>query len=185
MKNLLIAAVAVAGTAQAQDTLLIVDLTVVDEITITSTAGLSAASVSGSDGIGFLLADFFNGGAGPGLFSTGTGDLTPAANTSDGSPVLFNFSSSVGLNVFSFTDDPDAIWNAGDQAFSGSATFSVDPAAYAAALAGNSSGTIFAIADSDDDIAGASALGSWALIPAPSTAALLGLGGLAAARRRR
>lgn len=176
---------AIAGGAAAQDKLLIVDLTVVNEITITATGGLSGGTVSGSDGTGFLLADFFNGGAGPGIFEGSSGDLTSFLNPSDGGPDLFNSTGSVGLNVFSYTADATSDFVAGTQAFSGSATFALEPDEYAAALAGNSSGTIYAIADTDDDIAGATALGTWNLIPAPSSAALLGLGGLAAARRRR
>ncbi|MEO0476921.1 MAG: hypothetical protein AAF085_13265 [Planctomycetota bacterium] len=52
------AAIAVlAGGAQGQlETLLIVDLTVVDQITITSTSGASALTTSGSDTTGGLLA---------------------------------------------------------------------------------------------------------------------------------
>lgn len=178
-----------AGGVQAQDKLLIVDLSVENEITITATAGLSGATVSGSDTTGFLLADFFNT-AGPGIFAAGTGDLTSAANPSDSGPDLFNSSAtpaggSFGLNVFSYTADATSDFVAGSQAFSGSATFSLAADDYAAALAGNSSGTIYAFADTDDDIAAATALGTWNLIPAPSTAAMLGLGGLVAARRRR
>ncbi len=180
------AILATAGGVQAQDKLLIVDLTVVNEITITATNGLSGGTVSGSDGIGFLLADFFVG-SGPSIFnSAGVGDLNSAQNGSpDGSPALFNSSTSVGLNVWSYTNDPTTDFVAGTQAFSGAATWTLTAGQYAAALAGNSSGTIYAIADTDDDIPGATALGTWNLIPAPSTAALLGLGGLAAARRRR
>ncbi len=185
--NALSALAIVAATgASAQDKLLIVDLTVVNEITITATNGLSGGTVNGGDGIGVLLADFFNGGSGPGIFdSAGVGDLVAVGDSSDGSPALFNSTTSVGLNFWSWTADDPSDFVSGQQAFSGSATWSLDADEYAAALAGNSSGTIYAFADTDDDIAGATAIGTWNLIPAPSTAALLGLGGLAAARRRR
>ncbi|MEL7484061.1 MAG: PEP-CTERM sorting domain-containing protein [Planctomycetota bacterium] len=184
------AIVATAGGAQGQvDKLLIVDLSVANEVTITATSGASAETISGSDSTGVLLADFFNT-AGPGIFSTGTGDLTSALNTSDGTPGLFNSSftpsatsGSFGLNFWTYTDDATSDFVAGSQAFSGSATWTIDADDYAAALAGNASGDIIAFADTDDDVG--VVIGTWNLIPAPSSAALLGLGGLAAARRRR
>jgi hypothetical protein len=179
-----VAAAATGANAQLEK-LLIVDLSVENEITITATAGLAGGSVSGSDGTGVLLADFFDG-LGPAIFdSAGVGDLTSAnEGVSDGSPALFNSSASAGLNVWSYVGGTTS-FSAGSQAFQGSATWSLDPDEYVAALAGNSSGTIYAIADTDDDIAGATAIGTWNVIPAPASAALLGLGGLAAVRRRR
>lgn len=174
----------VASGAQADD-LLFVDLSVSNQITITATAGLSAATVSGSDSLGFLLADFFNS-AGPGLIdSGGTGDLTSAANLSDGTPGLFNSTGSFGLNVWTYTNDATSDFTAGQVAFSGTATWALDPADYAAALDNGVSGDIYFAADSDDDISGATLLGTWTTIPAPSSLALLGLGGVAAIRRRR
>ncbi|MEL6797103.1 MAG: PEP-CTERM sorting domain-containing protein, partial [Planctomycetota bacterium] len=67
-----------------------------------------------------------------------------------------------------------------------SATWIVDPDDYADILTANTFGTVFFPADTSDDIAaGAVAIGTYSVIPAPASAALLGLGGLAAARRRR
>lgn len=176
-----------AGGAQGQDKLLVVDLTVANEVTITATSGASAETTSGSDSTGVLLANFFNDPS-VSLFETGAGDLTSAQNGSDASPGLFSSGftpagGSFGLNFWTYTDDPSSDFIAGSQAFSGSATWTLDPADYAAFVAGNSSGDIIAFADTDDDQG--VVIGTWNLIPAPSTAALLGLGGLAAARRRR
>jgi hypothetical protein len=175
----------VASGAQADD-LLFVDLSVPNQITITATAGLSAATISGSDTTGFLLADFFSAAAvgsyGDTLVS---GDLTSAANGSDGSPDLFTSSGNFGLNVWTYTNDATSDFTAGQVAFSGSGTWTLSATSYADALAGNTSGNIYFAADSDDDISGATLLGSWTTIPAPSSLALLGLGGVAAIRRRR
>ena len=181
----------VAGAASAQlDVVLIVDISVANQITISATSGVSAATVSGSDTTGFYLADFFTSDGG-GTFNDTlvAGDLTSAENTSDGSPLLFRGTFpalDTGLNVFTYTDDADSEFVAGNQAFSGSATWTVDADDYADILSANMSGTEFFPADTSDDIAaGAVAIGTYTVIPAPASAALLGLGGLAAARRRR
>lgn len=61
MKKAIFAMLAVAGatTAASADDLILVDLSVTNQITITSTAGLSAATVSGTDNIGVYFEDFF------------------------------------------------------------------------------------------------------------------------------
>ncbi|MBL4809903.1 MAG: PEP-CTERM sorting domain-containing protein, partial [Phycisphaerales bacterium] len=62
----------------------------------------------------------------------------------------------------------------------------LDAGEYAAMLAGNISGDIYFNADTDNDIAdGAVFIGTWNVIPAPGSMALLGLGGIVAGRRRR
>lgn len=183
------AIVLAAGGAQAQlETLLIVDLTVANQITISATNGASAASLSGGDTTGVLLADLLSAGTSNAISDVlVSGDITNVGNPSDGTPDLFysTFGAGTGLNLWSWSSDTTVNFTAGSQAFSGSGTWNVSPAFYADMLAGNSGGTIYFPADTDDDIAGATAIGTWNLIPAPSTAALLGLGGLAAVRRRR
>ncbi len=182
-----IAGLAVAASAMTAnaETLLIVDLGTTNSITISATDGLASASVSGSDFTGALLADFFGTTAGTNfLDSFGSGDLTYASGASDGSPGLFRGTGSAGLNVWSLGGTGD--FTAGSQGFTGSATWSVDAGIYAEMLAGNTSGDIYAPADTDDDIGGGAVLvGQWNIIPAPSSLALLGMGGLVAGRRRR
>ncbi|MFK7760452.1 MAG: PEP-CTERM sorting domain-containing protein [Phycisphaerales bacterium] len=184
-KIALIAGLAAATTASA-DTLLNIDLGTTNQITITATNAASSASVTGSDTTGVLLADFYNTAVVAGLLETlVAGDLTTAGQASDGTPNLFTGIGSFGLNFWSWTND-DAEFIAGSTAFSGSATWDVSGAEYADLLAGNSFGDIYAFADTDDDIAaGAVVIGQWNVVPAPSSAALLGLGGLVVARRRR
>lgn len=185
-KIALIAGLAAATTASA-DVLLSVDLTVVDQITITATNGLSSATVSGSDGIGVYLADIFSSLSSGAISETlVSGDLVAAGDSSDGTPNLFtSFAGSFGLNFWSWTNDDPTDFVAGTVAFTGSATWDLDAGDYAELLAGNSFGDLYAFADNDDDIPSATVIGQWSVVPAPSSAALLGLGGMLVARRRR
>lgn len=191
MKNITtIAALAVAASTMTAsaidlDAVLCIDLSVADTITITATDGLSASTVSGSDTTGFYFADFFNSDPGFLVDSLVSGDLSSAANASDGSPALFSQAGNFGLNVFSYTNDATSDFTFGAVAFSGSATWTVNSGDYAAMLAGNTGGDIYAFADTDFDIPGASFIGTWKVVPAPSSAALLGLAGFVGARRRR
>ena len=164
-----------AGVAQADD-LLIIDLSVENQMTITATDGLSAADAAASSFTGVLLADFFN--------TNGVGNLTVAGTSSDGSPSIFHSAGSAGLNIWSFTADAPA-FTAGQVAFTGSGTWTIDAASYADMVGGNTSGDIYSPADSDDDIPGATYIGTYRVVPAPGSVALLGLGGLSATRRRR
>lgn len=178
------ACVFITTGAQADD-LLFVDLSVPNEITISALPGFAAATISDTDDVGFLLAGFFDV-TGPGFaLGSDVGDLSSAANTTDSSPRLYRSSGNYGLNVYSYTDDPTSDFIAGQVAFSGSATWTLDPATYAMALDNGESGNIFFPADEDDHISNATFLGTWTTIPAPGSLALLGLGGLAAVRRRR
>lgn len=176
----------VSGFANA-NLVLQADLSVENTITLIATSGTSLATVSGSDGIGVYLADFFE--LDLSLVDTLiTGNLTSASNTSDNTPNLFN-SSDTGLNVWSFTDDAEMSFTAGLLAFSGQASWTVDATAYVNALNGAQSGNVYAPADDDGDIAGASLIGTWEVIgatdvPEPSALAILGLGLMGLASRR-
>tara|TARA_R110000868_G_scaffold241497_2_gene496303 strand:- start:47691 stop:48350 length:660 start_codon:yes stop_codon:yes gene_type:complete len=180
-----IAGLAIAATAMtaSADVLLNVDLSVVDQVTFTATAGLSSADASGTDNIGVLLEDFFSAPTAAGIFISGTGDLAAAGNSSDATPGLFNGSGNTGLNFWSWTVDTSTDFVTGAVAFTGSATWDVSAAQYADMLAGNTSGNIGAFADTDDDIS--VVIGQWNVVPAPGAFALLGLGGIAACRRNR
>jgi hypothetical protein len=173
------------------DLVLNVDLTVTDQITITALTGNSTNTVSGSDGIGFYLQDFFAAG---GITDTlVSGNLTSAANVSNMTPNLFSIDT--GLNVFSYTDDPSSDFTAGAQAFAGIGTWTITNANYLDALAGLNTGTVWAIADSFDDIppggGSALAIGDYIVkkpggaVPEPTSIALIGLGCVGFAFRRR
>jgi len=175
---LLIGALLVFSVSANAATVLIVDLSVTDQVTITATDAAASASVAGSDSVGVYLANIFTS-----TFDSFTddflvsGDLTSAENTSDGSPNLFvSGLNSFGMNIFSFTDDPTSTFLTGMQAFSGSATWNISTDLYDALLMGNSSGDVYAFADVDADIPSASIVGQWeiAQVPVPAAVWLLG-----------
>ena len=187
-KSATITGLAVAATAMtaSADVLLNVDLSVTNTITISGTSGLSALTTTGSDSAGVYLENFF-GAAGDGVAeSLVAGDLTNVGNASDGSPNLYRDSGSdFGLNVFSWSPDANVTFTAGTQAFTGSATWTVDAATYADMLAGSTSGNLYFPVDNAADVVGADLLGTYNVVPAPGAMALLGLGGIVAGRRRR
>lgn len=180
--------VATFSTGAMAQVLLSVDLSVVDQVTISATGGLSAATASGLDGIGVYFENFYNG-AGAGLFETlVAGDLTNAENASDLSPNLFRAGggADAGLNIWSFSSDSTVTFTAGSLAFVGSATWDLDSAMYADMLAGNTSGDIYFAADDVSDLPGAVVIGQYSVIPTPGVLAVVGAGlGFGAMRRRR
>jgi hypothetical protein len=181
------------GSAGHAATLLVVDLSTPNQITITATAGTSPVTISGSDTTGFLLADFFSPSGDNHSDSLVSGDLTSAENAADGDPQLFRDPSSRGLNVWSYTNDPTSDFVAGNRAFSGSATWTLPAAGYAEAFANAWGGSVFFPADTDAGISGATLLGEWeregGVVPLPAAAWLFGaslmaLGAARAGRRR-
>lgn len=179
------------STTAKADVVLTVDLSVVNQVTISATSGLSAITASGSDTTGFYLEGFY-GGAGSALAATlVSGNLTSAQNLSDNSPSLFRGGGGTdpGLNIWSYTNDPTSDFVAGSVAFSGSATFTLDAASYADMLAGASGGDVYFPADTFDDLPGQGIIGQFSVItaiPEPGTFTVLGIGlGLVALRRRR
>ncbi|MEP7703450.1 PEP-CTERM sorting domain-containing protein [Paraglaciecola sp. 25GB23A] len=168
--------------------ILLVDLTVENQLTISATSGLSLATVSGSDNVGFSLMDLLGS---PGFIGTlVSGSLTSANQTSDGSPILSNFGGSNNLNVWSFTGDQFMTFTAGSLAFSGQVITNVDAATYANLLAGQISGDVLAPFDNliVTDESQASLIGTWQRVvqdvPEPSTLAIFALGLMGLASRR-
>ncbi|MEO0422409.1 MAG: hypothetical protein AAF184_08755 [Pseudomonadota bacterium] len=177
---IVLAALAAVAVPAHAVTVLTVDLSVENQITISATSGASDITASGSDTTGIYLESIFDGPFDASILDTLiSGDLTSAENTSDGSPLLFTSTGFVGdgLNVWSYTDDPDSEFVTGSQAFSGSATWEIDALAYTALLGGALSGDVYFPADSADDLAGAVIIGQWeraAVIPVPAAVWLLG-----------
>lgn len=171
---------------------LLVDLTVENQITVNATAASSLATVSGSDTTGFSLTNFFDPSRGQVTNTLQSGNITSANNISDGSPILFGSSGgSEFFNVFGFTNDPFMTFTAGLLAFTGQATWTVDTASYLSALNGGLSGDVVAPFDNFlvADLASASVIGTWEVIganevSAPSIIAFFALGLLGLAVRR-
>lgn len=187
MKKIVMLA-ALAGTASvaSADLLLTVDLSVVNQVTINTTTGLSAITGSAGTGTGVYLQGFFTSPT-LGFNVVGTGPFRSVNGTAgNNTPNLYRGGAAgeTGLNVWNFATT--ATFAAGQQAFSGTGTWNVSAAQYASLLGGNAGGNIYFPADTFDDVTPNSvSMGTWALVPTPGAAAMLGLGGLAASRRRR
>jgi hypothetical protein len=147
--------------------LLTVDLSVPNQVTITATSGVSEADASGSTTTGFLFENFFSNAGTQGVGTptiVGTATLTAASVPADGSPSLFRGSDTdAGLNIWSYSATGTTTFTTGQVAFSGSATWSISPALYAAMLTAPTSGNLYFPADTSDDIAGAVLLGTYAV----------------------
>ena len=180
--------VALLATGAYADDLLVVDLSVTDQVTVFATDGLSAIDSSGSDTTGVYFEDFYGVAGGALSASLVFGDLTNAENPSDGSPSIFRGGAGTdpGLNIWSWSSDSTVTFTAGSLAFVGSATYDLDPGEYADMLAGNMSGDLYFPADTVDDIPNADLLGTYrVIVPEPATLSFLVLGlGLVVRKRR-
>ena len=179
------------------DTVLEVDLTRTNEITISATDGLSDSTTSLFDDYinGFYLAFIFKDPRfqiNAGNSSLVSGNLTSANQTSNNDPMLVKlFNDSYGLAVLGYADY-ESSFTEDSLAFTGSATWTIDSDIYAALLAGNRSGYVIAPADCDNDLVAISdVIGSYTVtaptaagtVPEPATMMLFGIGllGLAGA----
>ena len=176
-------------------TLLSIDLSVENQLTINAEPGLASASVGGRDLTGIYLSNFY---AGAGLFPTSSlisGNFTTANNPSNNNPLLWRASANdLGLNIYEFSTDNRVSITAGQQAFTGSATWSISNAIYTDMLAGGGTfGSIYFAADSADDLRRATLIGEFSVtyaapVPLPAPLFLLGaalFGWVAMSRRQR
>src|SRR6185312_3378910 len=88
--------------------LLTVDLSVANQITVSATTGVSAATISGPTSTGFYFQDFLASAGTLALGTTnivGTATLTAASVAPDGTPALFRGASGAdaGLNIWSYS----------------------------------------------------------------------------------
>ncbi len=183
----LVGVVALSSTGAMAEDVILLDLSVANQVTVISTSGASGITASGPDFTGFYLENFFNTGGAATLNEGATvGDLTSANNTADGSPRLFSLFGDTGLNFFDYTNDASWTFTTGSRAFSGSGTCDLSAAQYAEFIGGNISGDIFFAADTSDDLPASGVVGQYRVIPTPGTLSLAGLAcGLVGARRRR
>jgi hypothetical protein len=167
------------------------DLSTVNQVTISATSGFSLVSKSGNDSTGVYLKDFF----GTRVFSTSGSSRLPGSNlvyfnaTSDSSPSIFrNSGTDPGLNIYSMDDGTPnpASFTAGAQAFKGSATWSLTAQQYAVFLQAPTSGDVYAFADTIDNLnGGPQVIGQYRVVPEPTSMAIFGLGALGMAYRAR
>jgi hypothetical protein len=175
-----------------------IDLSTVNQVTISATTGLSAATVSGDDhNIGVYLKDVFD--AAPGKFEDGSragSSLVYFNATSDGFATIYgDTDTDRGLNIFHLTVVGAASFTTGVQAFTGSATWDLTPTLYASfLLAPTSGGDVYAFAYAADQLnGGPQVIGEYSVsgisaVPEPTSMAIFGLGGLGMAylaRRKR
>lgn len=190
----LIAALVLSPSVSAAATLLSIDLSIANQITVVAEPGLANATVSGSDGVGIYLPNFFaDGNTGFGINNT-SGDFSSTNQTSDGSANLWSYSGDTGLNIWSFVNGGTVSFTDGTQAFTGSATWNLTPGLYAEFVNAPGAGSLFFPADSANDIVGQTAIGEFttsnavpAPVPVPASVLLLGsvLLGLGLFRPRR
>jgi hypothetical protein len=178
-----------------------IDLSTVNQLKISATTELSAATVSGNDGVGVYLKDFL----GTSVFSNigptriGVTDLVYFNSTSNGAALLHqNDGSDPGLNIYSMAGGADASFTTGVQAFKGSVTYIVTASEYSALLLAPTTGDVYAfayqISDLNGDLnGGPKVIGQYSVsgisaVPEPTSIAISGLGGLGMvylARRKR
>jgi hypothetical protein len=149
--------------------LLTVDLSVANQITVSATSGVSAATISGATTTGFYFQNFLASAGTLALGTTnviGTATLTAASVAPDGSPALFRGASGAdaGLNIWSYSAASTTTFTTGQVAFAGTATWSLAPAVYTAMLTAPNSGNLYFPADDSTDIAGATLLGTYSVI---------------------
>lgn len=201
MRKLLLILTVVAMFAPVSakaDILLVVDLSMTNQLTITATTEAAEISITGDDFFaGSYLENFFvapGGSLAAASFSpgvAGTGNLTVAGETATNSPGLLRVGGTdPGLNLLALADDLNSTFTAGATAFTGSATWTLTPDDYASALVGGDQvGNIFFPASSVGDISGLTRIGQFSVVttavPEPSSLAAIGLLGLVGIARRR
>ncbi len=170
MKKTILLFLLFAVTFSYAQELLLVDLTTTNQVTFTATTNASAATVSGSDGTGIYFENFFVNDPTNEVIANSlvSGDLTTFNEATDNSPSLYRGGNSgggdPGLNIYSFATASTVNFTAGTQAFTGSGTWTLDAADYAAFLTAPASGNLYFPADTVDDLSGATLIGTYTVV---------------------
>ncbi len=176
-----------------------IDLSTVNQVTISATTELSAATVTnGNDGTGVYLQDFFTGSLPYFAINSSAGNsLVYFNSTSDGSPRISKGATEFGLNIYSMDNGTPNFpsFTNGVQAFKGSATWNLSATQYAAFQAAPlSGGDVYAFAYTVSQLnGGPKVIGQYSVsgisaVPEPTSIAIFGLGALGMgylARRKR
>lgn len=166
----------VSITTIAPPSLLTVDLSVANQITLTAATGLSTGTRSGATFDGFYLKDLFsNAGTvtvpvNPGY--SGTPTFTAASVPTNNVPKMFrNGGTDLGLNVYGYSATATSTFTTGVQAFTGSVTWTVTAAVYNAALtAPDAGGDVYFPADSSGMLGTATLIGKYTVVKPGATA---------------
>lgn len=162
---------ALTPTITQADTLLLIDLSVDEQLTITATTGNSAITLSGSNlqGIylqGIIGSEFASSGSGSSILNS---TLTAAANQLGTAPRLHAPGpADYGLNINALSSDQTLEFTQSQQAFTGSATWDI-PSLYEDFAGGATTGNIYFPASNSTSLDDAAILGTYRVIPSPST----------------
>ena len=166
---------AISPTVAVPENLLIVDLSVQDRVTLTATAGLSSGTVSGATFDGFYLKDLFSSAGtvsvpvNPGY--SGTTTFTASSVPTNASAKMFRAGSGTdpGLNIYGYSATATTTFTTGQQAFTGTVTWTVSTAVYNAMLtAPATGGDVYFVADSIGMLGTATLIGKYSVVK-PST----------------
>ncbi len=160
----------VAPESAAEENLIVVDLTVQDRVTFTATTGLSSGTVSGGTFDGFYLKDLLlNAGTvgvpvNPGY--SGTPTFTAASVPTNNIPKMYrNAGNDPGLNIYGYSATASTTFTTGQQAFTGTVTWTVSTAVYDAMLtAPAAGGEVYFVADSVGMLGSATLIGKYSVL---------------------
>lgn len=168
------------------EVLLNIDLSVHKKLTITATDGLSANTISGRNLIGIYLEGLNGNMANIGEEnSTDFSNLTSASNPAGTYPLIEAHAIDSGLNIWALSTDNELDFTESQRAFTGTATWDLTTSAWESLIAGTKTGSIYFPARYSQNLDQAAFLGTYQVIPSPTTLAPLTLIALAATRRNR
>jgi hypothetical protein len=168
------------------------DLSTVNQVTISATSGFSLVSQSGSDSDGVYLKDVFAPGGSNFNIVAGSGSSLVYFNgTSNESQYIYRDTNDPGLNIYGMENFVLSSFTSGVQAFKGSSTWSLTAQQYSVFLQAPTSGDVYAFAylvnqlDGGPQVIGQYSFVSSAAVPEPTSMAIFGLGALGMAYRAR
>ncbi|MBO6514251.1 MAG: hypothetical protein JJ974_09840 [Phycisphaerales bacterium] len=168
------------------EVLLHIDLSVHKKLTITATEGLSANTITGRNLIGIYLEGLNGNNTNIGVEnSTDFSNLTSASNPADTYPLIEAHAIDSGLNIWALSTDNELDFTESQRAFTGTATWDLTTSAWESLLAGTKTGNIYFPARYSQDLDQAAFLGTYQVIPSPSSFVPFTLLALAITRRKR
>lgn len=148
---------------------LVIDLSVANQVTISGTSGVSMNDATGSTTTGFYFQDFLVNTPSLPIGTpaiVGTATLAPASVSSNGNPRLYHNSTSAdpGLNIWGYSSTTTTTFTAGQTAFAGTATWTLSPEVYIDFLQAPATGNVYFPADEASDLGTAVQIGTYRVI---------------------